>query len=233
MTDQLPKHLERARRGKRGGSRLRRETQPPHLRVMCVGDKTEFLPALGHDGATDLRELFWIGHPAEPRRIPVTVSAAQTPSDHEYRISPGDGDREASVVENMAGKVCVSAIPERRWLRSSWTINTPDRSSAYTFTERRRDGLWRRSVAPFTKLRDPAWEMIGLVVLLLFSPAMLKPPLRMRITDRDDNQIGLLTFCSTGNRPREDFCLYLYDTPYPLREDTLAMAALAIVQRMK
>lgn len=227
--------IKRGREGKRGASRIRHEVQPPHLRVIWSDDASgELLPALAYAGGIGLDDYFWVQQPSRPLADPVRVFPSADSAEPDHIITPGSGKYSATMVETFTGEVTLSAIPEKSRLRSSWTINTPERSAIFTITERRRDAVWRRTIGPCTKLFDSEWSgIVGFIALLTTPVALLKPPVQMRITDRSGAPVGLLTFGASAVRPREDFCLYLDHMPFPLRDQTLALAALAIAQRMR
>ena len=228
------KQIERVRAGKRSSSEVRGSARPPHLQVMCSASEREsHVPSLISLGPSTKAESMWLRVPGDPKSGSVTCYERGDSTEPLYRIASRPGDDPVRVVTDASGEVVLTAFREDGKLRSRWSVNVGDEVNKYKIAERRRDAVWRRTIAPLTKLEDRTVDFMGLLLAPIVLLALLVPPNRLLISDANGGGVGFIAIASSVLRPREDFSLYLDDQPFPLVDRTLALLAIAVVQDLK
>lgn len=217
------------RERERGSSLLKSTDQLPHLRVIRP-DKAHFrLSASGAGRNGRMVSLLWIDHPNQPRRQPVTVSATLDAKQPLYTLTrPRFGSRMTEAKDPFGQQVMtVKSHRFRSVLQTHWTIHSPNGSKIYSISERFRDALWRRTLGVASRLDGDAFFLAipGMAV------SYFKGPTQMKIKSDRGEKIGLVTFSPGVFKPREDFSIYLGETPYPLDNRELTAGVIAAMQR--
>ena len=227
------KQIDRVRAGNRSSSEVR-GSRPPQFQVICSATEREsHVPSLISIGPTTKTDGMWLRVPGNPRSGPVMCFDRADSLEPTYTISSRPGDTGVRVVTDASGAVVLTAFREDSRFRSRWSLNVGDHVNAYSIAERKWDAVWRRTLAPLTKLEDRTIDFMGLLLAPIALLALLVPPNRLVISDAEGNQVGFIAIASSALRPRENFSLYLDNQPYPLPDRALALAAIAVVQDLK
>ncbi|MGJ0119585.1 hypothetical protein ACQ7HM_10305 [Williamsia sp. MIQD14] len=215
--------------GKRGPSQLKKEKNPAHLLVVRP-EKAKFrMSATGPDATGRKVALLWINHPDRPRREPVTVSATQTTTEPLYTLTrPRFGSR-ITEAKDPHGQVIaiVKAHRFRAVFQTHWTIHSASGTRLFSVTERLRDAVWRRTLGVPSRLTGDAFFLAVPGMLI----SLVKGPTQMRIKTANGESLGVITFSPGVIKPRENFRIYLDNSPYPLDNPQLTAGVLAAMQR--